>query len=102
MQESVPMEVNHSNVAAQREESANMSDNIADGFVMLDNQDVNQVISDDAQEIGEGDDAEHVAESTKPKFGPLASKILAPSILGINKSAGQNQSMIPQNFDTHV
>ena len=34
MQESVPMEVNHSNVAAQREESANMSDNIADGFVM--------------------------------------------------------------------
>jgi hypothetical protein len=79
-----------------------MSDNIADGFVMLDNQDVNQVISGDPQEIGEADGADQVAESTKPQFGPLASKILAPSILGINKSAGQNQMIIPQNFDTHV
>lgn len=63
----------------------------SDDFV---NQQVNQNISDN--QVGEA------VNGVKPEFGPMASKILAPSVTGIHRTPAASQSAIPQNFDTHV
>jgi len=102
MQESVPMDGQNPTAEAQQEGSAHMSDQIADGFVMLDNAEVNQVISDEAADIGEADGADQDFDGSKPEFGALASKILSTGIAGINRAPAQNQTLIPQNYDTHV
>ena len=73
-----------------------------DGFIMINNPpgQVNQGSNNSGAENVGGANA-----GVKPEFGPMASKILAPSIGGAvtHPSAGANAgTMVPQNFNTHV
>ena len=85
----------HEAMEGQQENAAQEQD----GFIMLNNpgQQVNQEGDDEA-------DGGNNVPGAKPEFGPLASKMLAPSIGGaVAHPAVQNAGAnIPQNFNTHV
>lgn len=85
MQENVPVMEGQQEAVAQPEGGAQM--NIGqnpDDFV---NPQVNQNISDNP--VGDA------VNGAKPEFGPMASKILAPSLTGIHRAPNANASAIP-------
>ena len=88
-------QANNENMAGQQPAdplSAHMSEQVnEDGYVMIPNQGV----------VNQGNSGNPGALA-KPEFGPSASKLLAPLISGIQRTANTTDAQTPQNFDTHV
>ena len=75
--------------------SAHMNEQVnEDGYVMIPNQGV--------VGVNQGNSGNPAGALAKPEFGPSASKLLAPLISGIQRTANTIDTHTPQNFDTHV